>query len=185
MKPGPIRDKMFSTPWYSPESGYARFSDMGISGGVPIESQGFQADPGFIVCTSSRDDIDGSLDQNNITQGDSSQSTLSPQSLANARPTPVEGHQCKECGVVFNHRAMLETHALEKGHGAYACEINGCEKKFGRRDTFRRHQATMHRDQPKSLKCIMCARQFKRRDGLTQHRRRGRCSRKPWECGEC
>lgn len=92
--------------------------------------------------------------------------------MRTAHPDILECNQCSFKGTILFD---VWLHASETGHMAFSCEHDGCEKKFSRLDTYRRH-ARSHNDDAKRHSCKYCKKYrgqngFKRKDHLTQHLR--------------
>jgi DNA-directed RNA polymerase subunit RPC12/RpoP len=116
--------------------------------------------------------------------GEDTVGSLKPVPQGTGHSEVTRGYKCMQCPNTYRHSYMLDLHAAEAGHSPYFCQLKGCMKFFSRRDTFRRHQLTTHSAQRKSWKCVHCAKRFKRRDGLTQHRRERRCLKHTQKSGK-
>ncbi|KAG7390245.1 hypothetical protein PHYPSEUDO_008383 [Phytophthora pseudosyringae] len=100
---------------------------------------------------------------------------------------------CAECGEQFRFTAWLVKHSQETRHRPFACQCEGCDKRYSKREHLARHVEAVHvrgatqsMEERKPFKCELCQARFTYNHGLTRHMKRShRNVNLPFECSEC
>ncbi|KUF80504.1 Transcription factor IIIA [Phytophthora nicotianae] len=100
---------------------------------------------------------------------------------------------CAECGEQFLLSTELVAHSQSTRHRPFACQHQGCDKYYSKREHLTRHVETVHirgstqsLEERKPYKCELCQARFTYKHGLTRHIKRShRNVNLPFECSEC
>ncbi|KAL3661928.1 hypothetical protein V7S43_013220 [Phytophthora oleae] len=100
---------------------------------------------------------------------------------------------CAECGEQFMFAAKLVVHSQQTQHRPFACEHEGCKKKYSKREHLTRHIQTVHVrgstqsvQERKPFTCELCGGRFAYSHGLTRHLKNSHQNASlPFECTEC
>jgi len=92
---------------------------------------------------------------------------------------------CDLCEMLFAARANLERHRITHTIcNRFECDVDGCEKKFTRKDHVNRHKREVHEKLPGKYRCEQCDRTFNDSTYLRIHHRT-HTGERPFACDFC
>jgi KRAB domain-containing zinc finger protein len=89
---------------------------------------------------------------------------------------------CDFCNMRFYKKNKLEQHCIVHTF-TYACDVDGCEKKFTRKNTMQRHKRDVH-EKVQKYACEQYGRRFSRIESLKAHNRI-HADERPYACTDC
>eukprot|EP00644_Phytophthora_capsici_P013046 jgi/Phyca11/540795/estExt2_Genewise1Plus.C_PHYCAscaffold_50598 len=100
---------------------------------------------------------------------------------------------CAECGEQFMFAAEMVVHSQQTRHLPFACEYEGCMKKYSKREHLTRHIQTVHvrgstqsEQERKPFTCELCGARFAYSHGLMRHKKNSHQNPNlSFECTEC
>jgi uncharacterized Zn-finger protein len=92
---------------------------------------------------------------------------------------------CDFCEKRFDLKTALKRHRIAHTFAKpYACDVDGCEKKFATDSYVLLHKRTVHEKVPRKYRCEQCDRACGTLSKLNSHRR-AHTGERPYACTEC